>query len=455
MINLDLQQDFDFARDTGFKSAEKIDWPKEFAKCARVIDVRTSTQLSNALASAQDRDGIRLDDGLYVSTARRAIRANNVVVGPKNSATHRDRGVTIDKGQIGIYGDECLFGGVRVTSTVTAMPEMFVVAGKKTRVADIDIVGVRPKTTKGRVFLFAITAHESSVSGALFDSIAGYACVIDVPRSGGFARGASVLHSDFYRCSAEYFQAGQWGVPADSGGVFAFNSIRDCQSAELKVSKFQCLYNDFYNVEKGFNLRIGAENRIARNRFRGGRSATRVFGARHSIVDNIISDVEHYGVILFEGSLQEQIGEIENAQHVVASDVLIEGNVIYPGGRGAILVGNRQTGKLGVGKSGADSPDDPDWPHYQPYSPQNISVVRNVIYAGGRTFALRKPDTRANSRDRYPGHPWLNKYSGLELKDNIVFADSKADLGDREAKDYLAWRGENLISRMEAVDAAP
>lgn len=455
MINLVPQQDFDFARDTGFKSAEKIDWPKEFAKCARVIDVRTSTQLSNALATAQDRDGIRLEDGLYVSTARRAIRANNVVVGPKNSAAHRERGVTIDKGQIGIYGDECLFGGVRVTSTVTAMPEMFVVAGKKTRVADVDIVGVRPKTDKGRVFLIKNSAHESSVSGSLFENITGFACVLDVPRDKDVAKLVVIRNNDFVKCSSKFFQAAQW-TPADSFGQFAFNSVRECSESELKVSRFSCRFNDFYRNEKPWNFRIGDENVLAYNRIVGGRTAVRVFGARHSIVGNIISEMQHYGVILCEGSLQEQFREHKNAHHVVASDVLIEGNMIYPGGRGAILVGDRQTGMRGVGRRGADSPDDADWPHYEPYSPQDIRVLRNIVHAGGRTFALRRPDTRANTGDNYPDHAWLNKYSGLELKGNIVFADPSSDLGNRETKEFIAWRGENFILPTEAaaVDAA-
>lgn len=453
MIDLTPKDDFDFSRDTGFKSAEKIDWPKEFSRCARVIDVKTAAQLNNALATAQDRDGIRLDDGVYTSTVRRALRAKNVVVGPKNSATHRDRGITIDKGQIGIYGDECLFGGVRVTSTVTAMPEMFVVAGKKTRVADVDIVGVRPKTDKGRVFLFANTAHESTVSGSLFESITGFACVLDVPRDKDVAKHVAIHNNDFVKCTSKFFQAAQW-TPADSFGQFAFNSVRECSESELKVSRFTCLFNDFYRNEKPWNFRIGDENTLAYNRIVGGRAAVRVFGARHSIIGNIISEMENYAVILCEGSLQDQFRALDNAHHVVASDILIDGNVIYAGGRGAILVGDRQTGMRGVGRRGADSPDDADWPHYEPYSPQGVRVLRNIVYAGGRTFALRRPDTRANSRDGYPDHAWLNKYSGIELKGNIVFADPKADLGDQETKDYLAWRGTNLISRAPANAAA-
>ena len=453
MINLDLQQDFDFARDTGFKSADKIDWPKEFAECARVVDVKNSEELKKALNDAQDRDGIRLADGVYTATTRRVVRANNVVVGPKSPAAHRERGVTIDKGQTGIYGKECLFGGVRVTSTVTAMPEMFVVAGEKTRVADIDIVAARPKTDKGRVFLFANTAHDSSVSGALFESITGFACVLDVPRDKDVAKRVAIHHNDFYKCSSKFFQAGQW-TSAQSFGQFALNSVRECSESELKVSNFGCLYNDFYRNEKPWNFRIGDENVLAFNRIVGGRAAVRVFGSRHGILRNIISDMEHYGVMLCEGSLQDQFRDLGNAHHVVASDVIIEGNLIYPGGRGAILVGDRQTGMLGVGKRGADSPDNADWPHYEPYSPQDIRVLRNIVYAGGRTFALRKPDTRANSRDGYPDHPWLNKYAGIELRDNIVFVDSKSDLGGAATKDFLAWRGRNLIIRATEANAA-
>lgn len=442
---------FYFGRDTGAKAAPKMDWAKAFAGCKRVIDVKNQQELERALASLEPRDGIRLADGLYESTAQRSIRQPNVVFGPKNPGVQHARGVTINKGQVSIESPDCLFGGVRVTSTTTAMPDFFRVAAERTQLRDLDIADIKTKSPKTRVLVIENTAHDSSVMGALFSHSTGYTAVLDIPKSGGFAKNFSLTYSDFEHCTEHYFQAGQWGVPADSNGLFAFNSIRDCQSAELKVSKFQCLYNDFYNVERGFNLRIGDGNTIAHNRFVGGRRCTRVFGGKHRIAANIMSEALLYSIILCEGSLPEQFRKLPNAHHVVAHNIEISDNVVYTGKRGGILVGDQQTGMLGTGNRAARSPNDRQWPHYEPYSPQGVNVVRNVFFAnGGRVLALRRPDTRPHRRDRYPEHPSLGKYKDVSANENTIFLSRDAVMGHVETEEFLAWEGRNIVTPVTA-----
>lgn len=434
---------FDFAIDTGVNSAKPIDWEKLFSQRSKVHDVSTAAALDAALKIVQPTEGIRLAPGTYTGGAsRRNISQPDVVVGPARAGEPGERLTTLNGGQYAISGARALLGGVRITSSGVAPLNMIIMSGVGSRLEDFDLIDINTKTEKSRVVVIDRRAHDSVVRRALVAGITGFAVVLDSPQSEGVAQRVSITHSTFARCSSYYFQAGQWGNEVDqSFSEFAYNQVRDSDSAEIKVSDFFCHHNSFYRVGNGFNFRIGARNTLERNRFEGGRRACRIFGADHRILNNIVITPELFSIIIAEGSLLEQFREHSNAHHVVAQRILVAGNTLQHGARGGILIGDVQTGMLGVGKRGASSPGSADWPHYEPYSPSEVTARNNTfIGTQGLGIAIRRPTTRPASGDQYPAHETLNKYIGIKLHENTFLLSGAAQSGVfGDSAQYTSW----------------
>lgn len=434
---------FDFSIDTGVNAIKPIDWEKLFLERSKVHDVTSTQQLDQALRVVKPTEGIRVAPGTYTGAdSRRTISQPDVIVGPLKAGKHGERTATFSGGQFGIAGARSIVGGIRFTSSGVAPANMIIISAPGVRLEDFDLVDINTKTEKSRVLLVDRRAHDVRIRQGLITDSTGYTVVLDSPRGEGIAQRVSVSYCTFARCSAYYFQAGQWGNEIDqSFGEFAYNQVRDSEAAELKVSDFFTHHNSFYRVNQGFNFRIGNRNVLERNRFDGGRRACRVFGGDHKIIGNVVIAPELWSLIIAEGSLQEQFREHPNAHHVAASRVMVEDNLLQHGTRGGILIGDRQTGMRGVGKRGASGPDSRDWPHYEPYSPSDITVRKNTIFGQqGLSVALRRPDTRPATADQYINHPTLNRYTGIQIHENNFLLSPGASSGLLGGDQYGLWR---------------
>lgn len=458
---------FNPVTDTGKTRGQPISWPQEIAAAGGpIVYVNNTTELNAAAATGTDPGKVILlrnggnwsgDWNLNIS----GIAGQPVIICAENPGGWGVRNVTKDGSKVNVRGNFILSGAIRYAWNSSPQSNAFNILGTDIRLTDFEFQDI-PLSGSSRAIVIDDDADRLRLDHNRLLRVNGYALVYDPDGpNGDFAQDVIVEYNEFDSCpGGEFFQVGALPNPyqenegvLNTGVIFRYNRVMNCNASQLKTSSNQIYRNYFSDMtSNAVVLRAGNNNILFANYFKNCPIGVRVFGGYQQIIHNIFDGPANEAhVTVLEGSLLSQMeagaGFICNASHVRPEHILIARNLFLNPLSRAVYIGRTQVGK----RSSTTLCGPIEAAHYQPYSPLYVSVMNNLaVMNAGVAFALRDPTSSPHPSDNYPTNvSGYHQYVGLKLKGNVTHLTGSAVLGDQAGSGRIAWNHSTKTSGSE------
>lgn len=433
---------------TGKTAGTPVDWAALRASATGdTITVTNTTELNAAMATAGAGDKIILSGATGTWTGDWTLSAsgssgNKLIICADVPGTWGSRTIIKTDGKISITGSNIVFGGFKFAMSASNQSNALVITGTGVELTDTEVMDFDYTSSSSPLLVIRSTAHKAHIHHCHFKNCDGMV-VQYTPAYPNFATSVAIEYNHFEGTTNKWTQIGTSAFPwldnhdlLNTGVQLRYNKVVNCESNEFKTSGNVCYRNYIEGAtQSGIGLRAGSGNIVDNNYFKSCSSTVRISGADHVIVNNVF-DACGDSVVLKEGSLYSQLGNIYNAQHVRCENTLVAHNTFV-----------NCTGRdiyLGFVQEGRNSPNGPG--HNQPYSPYNTWIYNNVaVGSAGVRIYMQTPNSTIHADDPYPTNvDSYHKYVNTEIKNNCNYVTGTGVIGDNPAdggtpSDYIAW----------------